>query len=196
MTSLMLFNYLLFAGDTNILSNDPLLLKANLKKIKQWCLSNKLILNYTKTFHMILKSPNKKITSPNDYILELGNRQLETIPCKKFLGINLDNLTRSKAEFVPKRANNSRGEQSLLTTGVKLWNAYLMGGADWASRSAWKVDGLPVGVWFIADWVASLVPDYLTMPLLDFFILVNWNFTYSHAETKTKKIQKNDKESY
>ena len=93
-------------------------------------------------------------------------------------------------------APTSRGEQSLLTTGVKLWNAYLMGGADWASRSAWKVDGLPVGVWFIADWVASLVPNYLTMPLFDFFILVNWNFTYSHAETKTKKIQKNDKESY
>ena len=37
------------------------------------------------------------------------------------------NLTRSKAEFVPKRANNSRGERSLLTTGVNLWNAYLMG---------------------------------------------------------------------
>ena len=37
------------------------------------------------------------------------------------------NLTRSKAEFVPKRANNSRGERSLLTTGVNLWNAHLMG---------------------------------------------------------------------
>ena len=42
-----MFNYLLFADDTNIFSNDPLLLKANLKKIEQWCLSNKLILNYT-----------------------------------------------------------------------------------------------------------------------------------------------------
>ena len=39
-----MFNYLLFADDTNIFSNDPLLLKANLKKIEQWCLSNTQIL--------------------------------------------------------------------------------------------------------------------------------------------------------
>ena len=30
-------NYLLFADDANIFSNNPLLLKANLKKIEQWC---------------------------------------------------------------------------------------------------------------------------------------------------------------
>ena len=37
------------------------------------------------------------------------------------------NKTRSKDQFVPKRANNCRGERSLLTTGVNLWNTYLQG---------------------------------------------------------------------
>jgi hypothetical protein len=35
--------------------------------------------------------------------------------------------TRSKEKFAPKRANNCRGERSLLTTGVNLWNSYLLG---------------------------------------------------------------------
>ena len=36
-------------------------------------------------------------------------------------------ITRSRAEFVPQRANNNRGERSLLTTGVNLWNTHLTG---------------------------------------------------------------------
>ena len=36
-------------------------------------------------------------------------------------------ITRLQAEFVPQRANYNRGERSLLTTGVNLWNAHLMG---------------------------------------------------------------------
>ena len=37
------------------------------------------------------------------------------------------NKTRSKEQFVPKRANNCRGQRSLLTTGVNLWNTYVQG---------------------------------------------------------------------
>ena len=37
-------------------------------------------------------------------------------------------ITRLWLEFVPQRANNNyRGERSLLTTGVNLWNAHLTG---------------------------------------------------------------------
>ena len=36
-------------------------------------------------------------------------------------------ITRSRAEFVQQRANNNGGDRSLLTTGVNLWNAHLMG---------------------------------------------------------------------
>ena len=85
-----MFNYILFADDTNIFSNDPQLLKENLKNIEKWCLANKLILNYTKTFQVIFKSPNKKITNLDDYELELGNQKLEIKPCTKFLAIQLD----------------------------------------------------------------------------------------------------------
>ena len=36
-------------------------------------------------------------------------------------------VTCSRVEFVPQCANNNRGERSLLTTGVNLWNAHLVG---------------------------------------------------------------------
>ena len=38
----------------------------------------------------------------------------------------ISSSTRSKTIFQPKRTNNCRGDRSLLTTGVNLWNAYLM----------------------------------------------------------------------
>ena len=63
-------------------------------------LSNKLILNYTKTYAVIFKSPNKKIINPDDYLLELGNRELKTIPCTIFLGITLDNNLIFKSHIV------------------------------------------------------------------------------------------------
>ena len=50
----------------------------------------RLILNYTKTFQVIFKCPNKKITNLDDHELELGNQKLEIKPCTKFLGIQLD----------------------------------------------------------------------------------------------------------
>ena len=86
-----MFNYILFADDTNIFSKDPQLLKENLKHIEEWCLANKSVLNYTKTFQVIFKSPNKKkIASLDNYELELGNQKLEIKQCTKFLWIQLD----------------------------------------------------------------------------------------------------------
>ena len=41
--------------------------------------------------------------------------------------INKNEKTRSSAKFPPQRANNCRGERSLLTMGVSLFNSYLMG---------------------------------------------------------------------
>ena len=247
-----MFNYILFADDTNIFSTDPLLLKSNLKNIENWCHANRLILNFTKTFQILFKAPNKTVPYPENYILDMGNTQLMSKPSTKFLGIFLDDAitfkchiselcrklnfslllmrcarpyldvktmislyyaffyphliygiefyghaancyldqiyllqksalriilkippgghvtsyfkefhimpikmlfkyrflihfhklhldgdldlqktssssTRSKTIFQPKRTNNCRGDRSLLTTGVNLWNAYLMG---------------------------------------------------------------------
>ena len=69
-----MFKYIPFAGDTNIFSNDPEILKSNVHKIEQWCLSNKLILNYTKTFQVIFKSQNKQVVDPEQYQIKLGNQ--------------------------------------------------------------------------------------------------------------------------
>ena len=79
-----MFNDILFADDINIFSKDPQLLKENLKHIEEWCLANKLVLNYTKTFQVIFNSPNKKIANLDNYELELGNQKLETKQCTKF----------------------------------------------------------------------------------------------------------------
>ena len=61
-----MFNFILFADDTNIFSTDPLLLKSNLIYIEKWCLSNRLILNFTKTFQILFKTPNKTVPYPED----------------------------------------------------------------------------------------------------------------------------------
>ena len=84
-----MFNYILFTDDTNIFSKYPLLLKTNLKNTEEWCIANRLILNYTKTFQVVFKAHNKQITNPEDFKLKLGNQELETKNCTKFLGIQL-----------------------------------------------------------------------------------------------------------
>ena len=85
-------SYILFApcGWYNIFSKDPLLLKSNLKHIEEWCIANRLIWNYTKTFQVVFKAPNKQISNPEHFKLKLGNHELETKVCTKFLGIELD----------------------------------------------------------------------------------------------------------
>ena len=71
-----MFNYILFADDTNIFSTEPTLLQYNLKHIENWCLENRLILNYTKTFQILFKTQNKLVPNPENFILEMGNSQL------------------------------------------------------------------------------------------------------------------------
>ena len=39
-----------------------------------------------------------------------------------------EHFTRNKNKFIPSRAHNGRGERSLLSTGVRLYNRYLLGG--------------------------------------------------------------------
>ena len=94
-----MFNFILFADDTNIFSTDPLLLKSNLIYIEKWCLSNRLILNFTKTFQILFKTPNKTVPYPEDYILEMGNTELLSMPSTKFLGIVLDDAINFKCHI-------------------------------------------------------------------------------------------------
>ena len=94
-----MFNYILFADDTNIFSTDPLVLKSNLIYIEKWFLSNRLILNFTKTFKILFKTPNKTVPYPEDYILEMGNTELVSMPSTKFLGIVLDDAVNFQVPY-------------------------------------------------------------------------------------------------
>ena len=86
-------NYILYADDTNIFCTDPEVLSQELNKIENWCLANKLVLNYTKTFQVIFKSPRKAICA-EEHIVKLSTHTLELKNETKFLGIVLDsNIT-------------------------------------------------------------------------------------------------------
>ena len=61
-----MFNFILFADDTNNFSADPLLLKSNIIYIGKSCLSNRLIVIFTKTFKISFKTPNKTEPYPED----------------------------------------------------------------------------------------------------------------------------------
>ena len=89
--------YILFADDTNIFSNNPRFLNSEFQKIVDWCTANRIILNCSKTFQTIFKSPNRQLPNQDDYIVNLNNSELATIDSTKFLGIELDcNITFKK----------------------------------------------------------------------------------------------------
>ena len=86
-------NYILYADDTNIFCTDPEVLSQELNKIENRCLANNLVLNYTKTFQVIFKSPRKAICA-EEHIVKLSTHTLELKNETKFLGIVLDsNIT-------------------------------------------------------------------------------------------------------
>ena len=79
------FNFILFADDTNLISKNPSITACDLNIIKDWCLSNKLILNESKTCQMIFHNHQKKLNTNN-----FEQRNLEIVVNTKFLGIFLD----------------------------------------------------------------------------------------------------------
>ena len=79
------FNYILFADDTNLICDNHLCTENELLKVKEWCLANKLIINFDKTQQIIFRNPQKKISQET---FELPN--LSTVDHCKFLGVTLD----------------------------------------------------------------------------------------------------------
>ena len=91
--------YILFADDTNIFTTDHLLLRSEIQKIDTWCLANRLVLNYSKTFQMIFRAPNKKIDN-SDFAVNIGDKILEVKSDIKFLGITIDNSISFKTHIL------------------------------------------------------------------------------------------------
>ena len=83
------YMYILYADDTNIFSSDPTLLKQEISKVESWCFSNRLILNYTKTFQIVFKSFKKQIDLSN-FQINMSSQILEIKSETKFLGVILD----------------------------------------------------------------------------------------------------------
>jgi hypothetical protein len=91
--------YILFADDTNIFTTDHLLLRSEVQNIDVWCLANRLVLNYSKTFQMIFRAPNKNINS-KDFVVNIGNKILEVKSDIKFLGITIDSSISFKNHII------------------------------------------------------------------------------------------------
>ena len=79
------FKNVLFADDTNLISEDADLTERELLKIQDWCIANKLLLNFEKTHQIIFKNHQKRLED-DAYTL---NNVIKSTDCK-FLGIHLD----------------------------------------------------------------------------------------------------------
>lgn len=64
-------------------------MKRNLPLVSEWCITNRLVINYDKTFQVIFKAP-QKIYNSDDYKLDLRGSILEEKQTTRFLGIELD----------------------------------------------------------------------------------------------------------
>ena len=53
------FHYVLFADDTNLISENVELTEIELGKVKSWCFANKLIINFSKTLQILFKNHQK-----------------------------------------------------------------------------------------------------------------------------------------
>ena len=91
-------SYILFADDTNIFSTNPDAIKNNLEKVNDWCITNRLVINYEKTHQVLFKAKRKKYREEN-YILYMGRSLLEHKTETKFLGITIDETITFKAHL-------------------------------------------------------------------------------------------------
>ena len=112
-------NFRIFTDDTNVfasaraLKSLEQLVNTELKKVKLWCDTNKLSINFSKTNFMIVKSPRKKNLAVNikiesedstSYLLERKDRV-------KYQGVFLDDTVsfRQHVSYVKSRISRSIG---------------------------------------------------------------------------------------
>ena len=64
-------------------------MEIELSNTEDWCIANKLVMNYDKTIQVIFRTSIKRVDF-NDFSLNLNNIPLQIKPNSKFLGITLD----------------------------------------------------------------------------------------------------------
>lgn len=82
-------SYILFADDTNIFPNNAVDTHHEIAKVDTWCLANKLVLNYDKTYQVLFRNVRQQIY-PTDYELSINTSEIPIVTSTKFLGIVLD----------------------------------------------------------------------------------------------------------
>lgn len=91
--------YIIFADDTDIFSDESELLKSEIRKIERWCLANRLIIIYNKTFlYAIFRALSKKIYV-GKFQVQLNRRTINIEEESKFLGDFLDNKISFKSQI-------------------------------------------------------------------------------------------------
>ena len=115
-----LLTFRIFADDTNVfasardLKSLEQLINTELKKVKLWCDANKLLINFSKTNFMIVKSPRKRDMAVNIKI-ESEDRSSYLLKRKdrvKYLGVLLDDTVSFKhhiSGYVASRISRSNG---------------------------------------------------------------------------------------
>ena len=88
----MLFKFILFADDTNLIFSEKSLtslmqnVNTELHKISVWFKTNKLVLNPNKTKFIIFTSTHKRVTS-DSIKLYIDGLEIEQVQTQKFLGV-------------------------------------------------------------------------------------------------------------
>ena len=90
----LLFNFYLFADDTNIYFESPELSKIEnvvnkeLRKVRKWLEASRLASNVDKTNFVIFYSHQRRLT--DHIVLKIGNKKIKRESYVKFLGVLLD----------------------------------------------------------------------------------------------------------
>ena len=79
------FNFVLFADATNLISKDSEITTSEMEKIYDRCMSNRLIVNHSKTSQVLFRNHQKKV---DEQFFHIDN--LEILQSAKFLGIIIE----------------------------------------------------------------------------------------------------------
>ena len=91
-----LFNFIMYADDTTLLSTlrintfDHTIINKELEEIFRWLTANKLSLNVRKTKYMIFHNRQKKLPALLNYDIKINDTPIARVSSFDFLGLSLN----------------------------------------------------------------------------------------------------------